>query len=238
MISKVIKQLTTSKLIKNGFWLFVLQVFNTVVPMFTLPYITRILGPSGYGDFSLALNWILYLQVIVEYGFGYWGARKIATSGREELQKIYSSIITARIALMIFSFAAMCLVYMLSGKEYTHFVCMCILFSMVIGVAFQLTWLFQGMQDMKYITLINAVSRLVSVILIFLMVKRSTDVYLYCFLYSFTFILSAIIATVYKGNIIKNLIMDCQSYAKYRPNETTGGIFVSWRRKEELPTGA
>ena len=46
------------------------------------------------------------------------------------------------------------------------------------------------------------------------------------------------VATVYKGNIIKNLIMDCQSYAKYRPNETTGGIFVSWRRKEELPTGA
>ena len=45
------------------------------------------------------------------------------------------------------------------------------------------------------------------------------------------------ITTVYKGNIIKNLIMDCQSYTKYRPNETTGGIFVSWRRKEELPTG-
>lgn len=48
----------------------------------------------------------------------------------------------------------------------------------------------------------------------------------------------ATVATVYKGNIIKNLIMDCQSYTKYRPNETTGGIFVSWRRKEELPTGA
>ena len=47
-----------------------------------------------------------------------------------------------------------------------------------------------------------------------------------------------LLATVYKGNIIKNLIMDCQSYTKYRPNETTGGIFVSWRRKEELPTGA
>ena len=49
---------------------------------------------------------------------------------------------------------------------------------------------------------------------------------------------TAQLATVYKGNIIKNLIMDCQSYTKYRPNETTGGIFVSWRRKEELPTGA
>ena len=50
--------------------------------------------------------------------------------------------------------------------------------------------------------------------------------------------IKVIVATVYKGNIIKNLIMDCQSYTKYRPNETTGGIFVSWRRKEELPTGA
>ena len=50
--------------------------------------------------------------------------------------------------------------------------------------------------------------------------------------------LKGTVATVYKGNIIKNLIMDCQSYTKYRPNETTGGIFVSWRRKEELPTGA
>ena len=52
------------------------------------------------------------------------------------------------------------------------------------------------------------------------------------------FVIMNNLATVYKGNIIKNLIMDCQSYTKYRPNETTGGIFVSWRRKEELPTGA
>ena len=52
------------------------------------------------------------------------------------------------------------------------------------------------------------------------------------------FVIEILFATVYKGNIIKSLIMDCQSYTKYRPNETTGGIFVSWRRKEELPTGA
>lgn len=56
--------------------------------------------------------------------------------------------------------------------------------------------------------------------------------------YFLVFVTNALFATVYKGNIIKNLIMDCQSYTKYRPNETTGGIFVSWRRKEELPTGA
>ena len=72
--------------------------------------------------------------------------------------------------------------------------------------------------------------------------KRTEGVFLYDALMKDTYVLEEsqepAFATVYKGNIIKNLIMDCQSYTKYRPNETTGGIFVSWRRKEELPTGA
>ena len=67
--------------------------------------------------------------------------------------------------------------------------------------------------------------------------KRKLVIYLIINIYALG-AFSTILATVYKGNIIKNLIMDCQSYTKYRPNETTGGIFVSWRRKEELPTGA
>ena len=67
-----------------------------------------------------------------------------------------------------------------------------------------------------------------------LLITFAFSVLFYLLLFGITFL----VATVYKGNIIKNLIMDCQSYTKYRPNETTGGIFVSWRRKEELPTGA
>ena len=198
-----------SRLLKNGIWLFILQVFNTVVPMITLPYVTRILGTAGYGDFSLALNWILYFQVIVEYGFGYWGSRKVATSGRDELQRTFSMIITSRIILLLFSFIAMCIVYFLSGKSINHFICMCILFSMVLGVAFQLTWLFQGMQNMKFITIINAISRLISVILIFVLVKQSDDVYLYCFLYSCTYIFSAIIG-LYMSNRLYGLnVMFC-----------------------------
>lgn len=183
----------TSKLLKNGLWLFVLQVFNTVVPMITIPYVSRVLGASGYGAFSVALNWILYFQVIVEYGFGFWGVRKVALSGKECLQNTFSIIITARMALMGLSAAVMCIVYILSGKEISHFICMSILFSMVIGVSFQVTWLFQGMQDMKYITVINAVSRLASVFLTFLIVKTPSDLYRYCFLYSCTYLFSATI---------------------------------------------
>lgn len=54
---------------------------------------------------------------------------------------------------------------------------------MIIGTTFQLTWLFQGKQDMKFITIINVTSRIISVILIFLLVKKPNDIYLYCALY-------------------------------------------------------
>lgn len=206
---KELKKIKHSKLLKNGIWLFVLQVFNTIVPMITLPYVTRILGASGYGDFSLALNWILYFQVIVEYGFGYWGARKVATTGKEQLQNTFSRIITARIVLLLFSFIVMCIVYVFSGKEFSHFTCMCILFLMVLGVTFQLTWLFQGMQNMKFITMINAASRTISVLLIFALVKHAGDVYLYCFLYSCTYILSAVIGLYMANKMYRLKVILC-----------------------------
>ena len=54
-----------SRLVKNGLWLLLLQFFNMVAPLLTLPYITRVLSEADFGSFSLALNWVGYLQVIV-----------------------------------------------------------------------------------------------------------------------------------------------------------------------------
>lgn len=180
-------KLIKSKLLQNSMWLFVLQIFNTIIPMVTLPYITRILGVSQFGAFSLALNWVLYFQAIVEYGFGLSGARKVALfDNKIKLQTLYNNIITSRIVLLIFSFILMNIIYLLSGMPKIHYICMCILFTMVIGVTFQQTWLFQGKQEMKLVTIISAVARSLSVIMIFAFVKNSTHVYLYCFLYAFT----------------------------------------------------
>ena len=47
-----------------------------------------------------------------------------------------------------------------------------------------------------------------------------------------------IFATVYKGNIIKNLIMDCQSYTKYRPNETKQGHSPAARPSRRTGSGS
>ena len=78
MIKKILKR----KSVKNGAWLYLLQIFNTVVPLLTLPYITRILGAKQYGIFSIAINVIGYYQVVVEYGFAMSATRKVALSDK------------------------------------------------------------------------------------------------------------------------------------------------------------
>ena len=192
-------KLLKSKVFKNGIWLTVLQVVNTIIPVITIPYITRILGASEYGSFSIALNWVLYFQVLVEFGFGLSGARKVALlkdNEKKKLNELYNNIISSRILLFIISFIALGIIAFVSKFSLKIYLSMLILFIMIVGTTFQLTWLFQGKQDMKFITIINVVSRAVSVLLIFLFVKSPKSLYLYCFLYSITLLLSSIISNI------------------------------------------
>lgn len=105
------------------------------------------------------------------------------------------------------------IIYFFSGMQKEHYFCMVILFLMVIGVAFQLTWLFQGKQDMKFIALVNAISRGISVLLVFILVRKENQVYLYCFLYSCTYIFSSIIGlyVAYKKYSLKVKLADIKT---------------------------
>lgn len=193
------KKILKSKVFKNGIWLTILQFVNTVIPVVTLPYITRILGTSEYGVFSIALNWVLYFQIFVEFGFGLSGARKVALlkdNDQDKLNKLYNNIISSRIILFMISFVVLNIIAFISGFNLKMYVSMLILFIMIIGSTFQLTWLFQGKQDMKFITIINVISRIISVVLIFLFVKSAKNLYLYCFLYSITLFISSIISNI------------------------------------------
>ena len=110
------------------------------------------------------------------------------------LNQLYNNIISSRIILLIISFFLLNLIAYLSNFTIKMYICILLLFMMILGTAFQLTWLFQGKQDMKLITIINVISRTISVILIFLLVKAKNDIYLYCLLYSITLVLSSAIS--------------------------------------------
>lgn len=196
---KNIKKIIGSKVFKNSIWLTILQVVNTVIPVLTIPYITRVLGTEEYGFFSIALNWILYFQVLVEFGFGLSGTRKVALleeNDNKKLNEIYNNIISSRIILFIISLILLNIIAYISHFKLRIYFSMLILFIMIIGTTFQLTWLFQGKQDMKFITIINVIARTISVILIFAIVKNPSHLYLYCLFYAITLFLSSLISNI------------------------------------------
>lgn len=172
--------------IKNSLYIYILNFFCTIMPIFTIPYATRVLGPKGYGRFSVAFNLVNYFQVLVEYGFVLYGSRKVAIAKtKEEIREIFSLIFKARMLLCAASLILIS-IYGIIFVNKNYLLCIVILFLMVIGSMFQQNWLFQGMQKMEYITGISVFSRLISLILIFTLVKVESDVYLYCFLYALT----------------------------------------------------
>ncbi|EIT83975.1 putative O-antigen/teichoic acid transporter [Fictibacillus macauensis ZFHKF-1] len=193
-----IKKVTSNKLFVNGAWLYLLQFFNTILPLITLPYITRVLGSSQYGVFSFSLTVVTYIQVIVEYGFNLSGSRKVAlTSQKSVHSKIFSTITISKVFLCAVSLVFLMILCITMGMEKNQLICVGVLFSLVVGSVFQQTWLFQGLQEMKYITIVNLISRSISVVLIFLLVKSSGDIYLYCSLYGLTFFLNGLFSVLF-----------------------------------------
>lgn len=188
---KKIGNIFSSKIAKNGMWLILLQGFNTIIPLLTLPYITRVLSSTTYGEFSIAFNWISYFQVIVEYGFGLTGARKVAMRKLdEEISVVHSRILQSRVLLLVMCIVTYFIIIFTTQVGKTQIICMLILFLSVASIVFQQNWFFQGIAEMKHITLINVISRSISVALIFLFVKAPSDLFLFCFLYVSNFLIS------------------------------------------------
>lgn len=192
-----IKIISNSNMVKNGIWLYILQFFNTVIPLLTLPYISRVLGSYSYGEFSFALNIITYFQVIVEYGFGLSGSRKVAIeSDKSKIEKIFSRIIYCRFILCLISFIVFIIFVNFMNITNGQKICMIILFFTAFATIFQQTWLFQGMECMKYITLVNVISRTSMLIATFIFVNKATDIYLYCIIYSLSQIFNSILSLI------------------------------------------
>lgn len=188
-----------SKFIKNAGWLMVLQGVNIIVPFLTVPYVTRIFGASNYGIFAVALNWVTYFQMIVEYGFDLSATRRVVrvADDPKKLGSLVSAVVIARLLLVAICLAVTGVLAVTCAATGEQLGCMIVLFSMLVGIALQLNWLFLGLQDMKFITVATALARVASAVLIVLMVNRADQLLLYSFLYSFTFLLSGLLTQMF-----------------------------------------
>jgi polysaccharide transporter, PST family len=168
------------KLTENFISLSVLQGLNYILPLVTLPYLVRILGPEKYGLISFAQAFIVYFTILTDYGFNLSATREISVNreDRQKVSEIFSSVIIIKIIIGIFSFVILVLILAFIPKFTGDWLIYIYSFGMVFYNVLFPVWFFQGMERMKYITILNMVARGIFTVSIFIFIKKESD-YLY-----------------------------------------------------------
>lgn len=176
-----------STIFENFTYITALQVFVMITPLITYPYLVRVLGKELYGWVITAQVVASYCSILIDFGFKSVSARHVSIfrHDKEKLSEIISTILTLQGILWLCSMAIYVAVVCLIPSYRQHLWLFLFAFGLTFNELLFPQYFFQGIEKMKYITILNIVIRLVFVGLIFLFVKAADD-------YVFVPLLSAI----------------------------------------------
>ena len=173
LIFSEIQLISKSSLIHNFSYLSISQGFNILVPLITLPYILNVLGKEMYGLVVYSQAIVSYLVIFVSFGFNTLAIKEISIhrNNKDKLSGIVSSVLILKGGMFLIClallFIGLRLIPQANGYESLFLLSMWIcLYEFIFPI-----WYFQGIEKMKYITYLNVVSRLIFLILIFLLIK-------------------------------------------------------------------
>jgi len=218
-----------NKLASNFFSLSALQILNTILPLITFPYLIRVIGLELFGLLSFSVAFINYFQVISEYGFNLTGTRDISIcdGNHYKLNKVYNEIMSAKIVLTIISFLLLIVIVHLVPYFNEHWEIYYLTFGVVIGQTLFPYWFFQGIQEMKYITYFNVISKFLFTFLIFLFINNKSDYWLVPLFTSLGYIVSGIF-TLFFLRFNKNIQFEFQSLSSVKESLNEGKyVFLS-----------
>ena len=187
-------RLFKNRLVQDVLVLGGVQVSAYVLPLVTLPYLTRVLGPENFGLIALGTALILYFSVVTEYGFAVTGTRHVAVAQHDlaEVSRVYSAIMLCKLLLMGCSFLVTVGLVAAVPKLREHWPLYLVSFLQVAGWCLSPNWLLQGMQRMKLVAISDYGAKIVSVALIFLLVHHSSDYLIAAALQSGAFLIAAV----------------------------------------------
>lgn len=161
----------------NVSYLSILQIFTILFPLLTYPYLLRVIGLDLYGVIVFAQTIITYVSLVINFGFNMSGAKNVAIckENKELLSRIVSSTYLCKLILW-----SICVVVYFSiisivpfFKE--HYWVYSLSFLLTFNELLLPIWFFQGIENMKYITIVNMLARLLFVIAIFLFIHERED---------------------------------------------------------------
>lgn len=184
-----------NKLTKNFIFLFLMQMANLLLPLISLPYLSRVLQPEGFGLIVFAQSFIQYFVILTDFGFNLSATRQVSIyrEDPEKLKQIFNSVLIIKLALVIISFVVLVSIVMLNHSFSEYWYVYLYNFGIVIGNALFPLWLFQGLEVMQYSTLLNVTSKLIFTLCTFILVKDANDLYIVPILNSIGFIISGIL---------------------------------------------
>ena len=162
----------------NFLYNMVYQVTLMILPLITMPYVSRVLGADGIGTYSYTYSIAQYFLLFGMLGVENYGNRSIARIRNDEQKRndVFSSIYTLQ--FIIASASVLTYILYITVFSENRFYAFLQVFYVLSGV-FDINWLFFGMEDFKLTVTRKVLVKVINVVLIFTFVKTSTDLWKY-----------------------------------------------------------
>jgi len=156
-----IRQLLRRRIVANALSLYGIQGLNYLMPLILLPYLLRVLGPSGYGPIALAQSLMGYGLVLTDFGFNSTAARDISVARDDPraMARIYWTTAAAKLLLLLVSalaLAAAVAAIPAFRREWPIFLS-CSL--MLVGNAAFPQWYLHGLERLREAALLQACAK-------------------------------------------------------------------------------
>ncbi|NEG70363.1 flippase [Bifidobacterium choloepi] len=155
----------------------ILTTSSFVFPLITTPYVARILSPEGLGMVAWAVSFASYFSVIAGLGFSLYGQRECAKirDNSRLLNRTMVELALLQICAMTMALALYVAAVALVPQAREN-----IWISLIFGVNIMLTscgyeWFYQSIEQYGYITARSILCKLVSLILMFALVRHAND---------------------------------------------------------------
>ena len=168
---------TSHSIIKNTSMLYIMNIAKIVLPLVTLPYLTRVLSKDCYGTVSYVKAVMQYMQIVVDFGFVLSATKDIVNvkDDKDEISKVLGDTLVAKLMLLFAAFIV--LLVMIAAIPILHVNALYTILSfVVVGLTcFLMDFLFRGIEEMQVITIRYVVMRLIATGLTFIFVKNDSN---------------------------------------------------------------